>query len=207
MSDFPDLYAQSKDRQVAFSQAKAVFETAGVTYDDFVAYMTECIERFKPLVVVSHDLDGEYGHGTHVLAAAALTEAVEKSDNVEKLYLHLYDENPIVLNFDVPLDNFDGKTAYEVSCDGFSCHKSQHWTWFYKWIYGSEENPITKASQISSYSPCRYGLYYTTVGEDTAGGDFFENVDTYGERIECKLEEFKKQLINAMKESKRGVFQ
>ena len=207
MSDFPDLYAQSKDRQVALSQAKAVFESAGVTYDDFVAYMTGCIERFKPLVIVSHDLDGEYGHGTHVLTAAALIEAVEKTGSVEKLYLHLYEENPIVMDYDVPLSNFGGKTAYEVSCDGFACHKSQHWTWFYKWIYGSEENPITKASQIRSYSPCKYGLYYTAVGEDTVGGDFFENVDTYGERIADKLEELKKQLIDATDKSQRGVFQ
>lgn len=207
MSDFPDLYAQSKERNVAFSQAEAVFEAAGVTYEDFVAYMTECIDRFKPLVVVSHDLDGEYGHGTHVLAAAALTEAIENSDGVEKLYLHLYDENPIVMDFDVPLNHFDGKTAYEVSCDGFACHKSQHWTWFYKWIYGSEDNPITKASQIRSYSPCKYGLYYTTVGPDTTGGDFFENVDTYEERIQNKLEELKKQFIDATDKSQRGVFQ
>lgn len=206
MSDFPDLYAQSKDRNVAFSQAKAVFEAAGVTYDDFVAYMTDCIRRFKPLVVVSHDLNGEYGHGTRVLAAAALTEAIEDSEGVEKLYLHLYDENPIVMDFDVPLNHFDGKTAYEVSCEGFACHQSQHWTWFYKWIYGSEDNPITKASQIRSYSPCKYGLYYTTVGVDTAGGDFFENVDTYGERIENKLEEYKKQLIDATDKCQRGVF-
>ena len=178
-----------------------------MTYDDFVAYMEGCIERFKPLVVVSHDLDGEYGHGTHVLTAAALIEAVEKTDSVEKLYLHLYEENPIVMNFDIPLETFGGKTAYEVSCDGFSCHKSQHWTWFYKWIYGSEESPITKASQIRSYSPCKYGLYYTKVGTDTIGGDFFENVDTYEERIDRTIEKIKKQLTEVADESKRGVFQ
>ena len=206
MSDFPDLYAQSKDRQVAFSQAEAVFESAGVTYEDFVAYMEECIERFKPLVIISHDLDGEYGHGTHVLAAAALTEAVKKTDSVEKLYLHLYEENTINMDYDVPLEAFGGKTAYEVSCDGFACHESQHWTWFYKWIYGSEENPITKASQIRSYSPCKYGLYYTRVGVDTTGGDFFENVDTYGERIDKELKELKEQLTDVTDESKRGVF-
>lgn len=206
MSDFPDLYAQSKDRQVAFSQAEAVFKSAGVTYEDFVAYMEECIERFKPLVIVSHDLDGEYGHGTHVLTAAALTEAVEKTDSVEKLYLHLYEENTINMDYDVPLEAFNGKTAYEVSCDGFACHESQHWTWFYKWIYGSEENPITKASQIRSYSPCKYGLYYTKVGVDTAGGDFFENIDTYGERIDKELKELKEQLTDVTDESKRGVF-
>lgn len=197
MSDFPDLYAESKDRETAFKQAEAVFESAGVTYDDFVSYITECLRRFKPLAVVSHDLDGEYGHGTHVLASAALTEAVTCAADeaqyphsaaaygtweVEKLYLHLYEENQIQMNFDIPLEQFDGKTAFEVSQDGFGCHKSQHWTWFYKWMYGTEERPITQAADIKKYSPCIYGLFYTKVGNDVIGGDFLENVMTYEER-------------------------
>lgn len=220
MSDFPDLYAQSKDRSVAFSQAEKVFAASGVTYDDFVSYMTECIRRFKPTVVISHDLDGEYGHGTHVLAAAALTEAIDATADatkypesakqygtweIQKLYLHLYDENQIVMNYDIPLDSFGGKTAYEVSCEGFGCHKSQHWTWFYKWIYGSEENPYTKASQIKTYSPCKYGLYYTGVGQDVEGGNFFENVVTHEEEVGIKIEEVMKQIIEA-KDKMRGVF-
>lgn len=221
MSDFPDLYAESKDREVAFSQAEKVFASAGVSYDDFVAYMTECIRRFKPSVVVSHDLDGEYGHGTHVMAAAALTEAIEYTGDkekypesaekygiweIDKLYLHLYEENQIVMDYDIPLESFGGKTAYEVSCEGFACHKSQHWTWFYKWIYGSEENPVTKASQIRTYSPCKYGLYYTSVGTDVEGGDFFENVVTHSERVSNKIKEIKKQIINAQGQMMRGVF-
>lgn len=220
MSDFPDLYAQSKDRAVAFSEAEKVFASAGVTYDDFIGYMTECIRRFKPSVVVSHDLDGEYGHGTHVLAAAALTEAINCTADatkypesakeygiweIEKLYLHLYEENEILMNYDVPLEAFGGKTAYEVSREGFACHKSQHWTWFYKWIYGSDENPYTKASQIRTYSPCKYGLYYTNVGVDKEGGDFFENVVTHKENVRMKIGEAMKQIIDA-KDKMRGVF-
>lgn len=204
MSEFPDLYAESKDREVAFKQASAVFESVGITYDDFVGYITECLRRFKPLVVVSHDLDGEYGHGTHVLASAALTEAIayamdetQYSDSaaeygiweIEKLYLHLYEENQIQMNFDIPLEKFNGKTAFEVSQEGFACHKSQHWTWFYKWMYGTEERPIRKATDINKYSPCYYGLYDTKVGEDIIGGDFFENVMTYEERAMEALKE------------------
>ena len=194
MSEFPDLYAESKERKTAFEQASAVFESVGITYDDFIGYITECIRRFKPYVVVSHDLDGEYGHGTHVLCSAALTEAITcatdaecypESANlygtweVQKTYLHLYGKNPIVMDFDVPLEHFEGKTAFEVSQEGFACHKSQHWTWFYKWMYGTEESPIKKASAIRKYSPCQYGLYDTKVGFDRIGGDFFENVKSY----------------------------
>ncbi len=197
MSDFPDLYAESKDRQTAFDQAKAAFASVGVTYDDFVNYMITCLRRFKPLVVVSHDLNGEYGHGAHVYAAAALTEAITLSGdaekypesaaqygtwNVEKTYLHLYDQNQIVMDWDTPLESLGGKTPFQVTQEGFGCHKSQHWTWFNRWIYGTSDAPISLASQISSYSPCNYGLYQTNVGLDVVGGDFFENVKTYAVR-------------------------
>ena len=220
ISEFPDLYAQSKNREEAFKQAEKVFEAAGVSYDDFIAYLTECIRRFKPSVVVSHDLNGEYGHGTHVLVSSALTEAIgyAKEENaypdsadkygtweIQKLYLHLYEENKIEMNYDVPLSSFDGKTAYQVSCEGFACHKSQHWTWFYKWIYGSDENPYTKASQIKTYSPCKYGLYYTSVGTDEVGGDFFENVTTHEDSVCIQIKDAMEQMIKA-KEEMRGVF-
>lgn len=197
MSDFPDLYSESKDRAVAFSAAQKVYESAGITYEDFKGYITECIRRFKPLVVVSHDLDGEYGHGTHVYAAAALTEAITLASDetqfpdsaaaygtwsVEKTYLHLYPENQITMDWDTPLESLGGKTPFEVTQEGFACHKSQHWTWFYKWIYGTSESPIALATQVRGYSPCRYGLYDTKVGPDVVGGDFFENVETYAQR-------------------------
>ena len=220
ISEFPDLYAQSKNRSEAFSQAKKVFENAGVTYDDFIGYLTECIRRFKPSVVVSHDLDGEYGHGTHVLVAAALTEAIEACSDetkypesakeyggwdIQKLYLHLYEENQIVMNYDIPLEAFGGKTAYQVSCDGFACHKSQHWTWFYKWIYGSEDNPYTKASQIKTYSPCEFGLYYSSVGMDVVGGDFLENVVSHEDKVRNEVKDAMQLIIDA-KDKMRGVF-
>ena len=197
MSQFPDLYSESKDRATAFSAAQKVYENAGFTYEDFVEYITECIRRFQPLVVVSHDLNGEYGHGTHVYAATALTDAIVLAADqtqfpdsaalygpwtVEKTYLHLYPENRITMDWDTPLDSLGGKTPFEVTQEGFACHKSQHWTWFYKWIYGTADAPITKASQVRGYSPCRYGLYDTQVGPDAVGGDFFENVETYPQR-------------------------
>ena len=190
MTDFPDLYSESEE------QALNAFAAYGIGFEDYVGYITDTIRRFKPLVVMSHDVNGEYGHGTHILCSKALMEAVTLTQDasyrpesaeqygtwdVEKTYLHLYKENPIVMDWDVPLDSFGGLTAFEASRLGFDCHESQHWTWFYGWIYGKNA-PITKASEISTYSPCEYGLYRTTVGADVVGGDFFENVMTYGER-------------------------
>lgn len=195
ISDFPDVYSESKDRDTAFKEAEEAFGEKGVTYDDFKAYITGLIRRFKPLVVVSHDLNGEYGHGTHVFCASALTEAVllaQEKENypqsaqeygvwqTQKVYLHLYDTNKIIMDWDKPLESLGGKTAFQKTQEGFDCHKSQHWTWFYNWIYG-KNNQITKASQIEKYSPCEYGLFYTTVGVDVAGGDFMENVITHSE--------------------------
>ena len=165
--------------------------------DRFTEFQVEQIRRFKPLVVVTHAENGEYGHGTHVYAAAALTDALilaadptQYPDSaaaygpwtVEKTYLHLYPENSITMDWDTPLKSLGGKTPFEVTQEGFACHKSQHWTWFYKWIYGTAESPITQATRVRGYSPCRYGLYDTKVGPDVTGGDFFENVETYAQR-------------------------
>lgn len=190
MTDFPDLYSESEE------YALSVFSAYGVEFTDFIDYIVEQIRRFKPLVIMTHDIDGEYGHGTHILCAKAVMEAVNLSADPsyhpesaekygvwepQKTYLHLYPEDPITMDWDVPLDAFDGKTAFEVSRLGFDCHESQHWTWFYGWVYG-KNYPITAAKDIRSYSPCSYGLYKTTVGADIVGGDFFENVVSYPEQ-------------------------
>lgn len=194
ISDFPDLYSESKNREQALSQALKVYSRAGAEPEDFLSYLVSCIRRCRPLVVVGHDLDGEYGHGAHVLCADALIQAVQAAADAsrfpeaglpwtaEKLYLHLYEENPVVLDLDVPFDSLGGRTPFQVTQDGFACHKSQHWTWFYKWIYGTKDRPVTRASDIRTYSPCLYGLYDTRVGPDETGTDLFEHVETYAAR-------------------------
>lgn len=181
---FPDLYSESLDWAVN------AFAGYGYNREDFVSYQCEMIRRFKPEIVVAHDVNGEYGHGTHRLNTDTLREALEltadaanypESANtygtwdVPKTYVHLWEERPIVMNYDIPLDYFGGKTAYEMSVAGYGCHNSQHWTWFTDWLVGTDAAPITAASQITKYSPCNYGLYRTTVGDD-ARGDMFENV-------------------------------
>jgi len=190
ISNFPDLYSESLDAAITS------YGWYGYSYDDFCRYITDSLRRFRPQVVVTHDVNGEYGHGTHILCTAALRDSlVYTSDenvypesaakygtwDVPKTYLHLYNENKIVMDFDVPLEAFGGKTAFQVSQDGFACHESQHWTWFYGWLHGNS-TPITKASQIAYYSPCQYGLYRTTVGADVIGGDFFENMKSYADQ-------------------------
>ncbi|MBR0131067.1 MAG: PIG-L family deacetylase [Firmicutes bacterium] len=197
ISEFPDIYAEGKDREAVLGKILANFAPYGYDYEDFLGYSVEMLRRFKPLVVVDHDLNGEYGHGAHVLNTATMCDAIELADDPssypesaekyglwkpEKLYLHLYDEDPIVMDWDTPYESMGGKTPFQMTQEGFRCHKSQHWTWFYKWIYGTSGAPITKATQIKTYSPCNYGLWYSSVGKDVRGGDFFENVMSYAEK-------------------------
>ncbi len=184
ISDFPDAYSESYDG------ALKNLKNAGFTENDALAFQVEQIRRFKPLVILGHDLKGEYGHGQHILNSTLLTRAVDLAADsshlpesstlydaydTPKLYLHLYNENQIELDLDTPKEYLDGKTPFEVSKEGFACHSSQQGTWFRTWLNG-KNGEITKASQIKTYSPCKFGLYRTTVGEDVLKTDLFENV-------------------------------
>ena len=182
---FPDLYSESID------QARYRYEANGVSEDQIIACQVEMLRRFKPNVICGHDINGEYGHGTHCLNTETLMKAVEIAPDPEmyadtaqkygvwdvpKTYIHLLEDNPITLDFDTPLDYFGGKTAYQVSVEGYGCHYSQHWTWFTRWLKGTDDEPITAAADIEEYSPCLYGLYRSTVGEDTGINDLFEHI-------------------------------
>ena len=211
ISDFPDLYSETYD------QAISAYKRKGYTFDDFSGFFVDQIRRFKPLVAISHDINGEYGHGTHCLAAKALMDASERCTDEtfrpesakkygvwepSKVYLHSYEENQITLNWDIPLEKFGGKTAFQMSQEGYRCHKSQHiFPGLKNWLFGSS-NQITKASQIKTYSPCLFGLYKTTVGADVVGGDFFENVKTYAVQEQEALQKAEEERLKAEEESR-----
>lgn len=176
----------------------------GMTREDILGFIVEQIRRYNPLVAVAHDFNGEYGHFQHIIYAELVAEALEitadgayypeSADNwglwdVPKAYFHLYEENAIVMDWDQPLEHFDGLTAFQVTQTlGFPCHKTQQETWFYRWINGWGEG-ITKASQITTYSPCNYGLYRSTVGADAEKNDFFENLSSYEEQARIAEEQ------------------
>ncbi len=189
---FPDIAeskGSSKDpKEKVLADALKLYDEDKVT-----AFQVEQIRRFKPMVIVGHDIKGEYTHGAHMVNAYTLQKALEMSNkeefykesyekyglwDVPKTYLHLWPENKITMNWDIPLESLNGKTAFEVSKEGYKCHASQQWTMFTKWIAG--EN-IKKASDIATYSPCEFGLYRTTVGMDVQKNDFLENITLYVE--------------------------
>ncbi len=169
----------------------AEYEKRGFSKDELLGFVVEQIRRFKAPIVVGHDFGGEYGHGMHKVYADLLSKAVysakDKNEfsqtaekygihNVQKAYFHNYEKNPIVLNFDTPLECLGGLTAFQYTQQkGFPSHTSQLKYDFTEWIYGTQ-GQITKASQLIKYNPAEYGLFYTTVGEDTSKDDMFENV-------------------------------
>ena len=169
ISDFPDLYASKE----SLESAKAVYGEETVT-----AWQVEQLRRFKPSVVLGHDVNGEYGHGAHQLNAVTLLTALERSGDpaqypesaetygawqVPKCYLHLWPENTLQMEWgEMPLAAFGGRTALEMAAEGFACHVSQT-QWF--------------SVKAGGKNDCRkFGLAYTNVGPDEAKNDFFEHI-------------------------------
>ena len=171
---FPDAYSES------LNGATTNLSYAGFSIDDVINFQIEIIKRFKPLVVVNHDEAGEYSHGQHILNTHALKEALnllEYEYKPEKVYLHLYAENSITMNYDIPLEYYNGMTAYEVSKLGYAEHDSQQYTWFTDWLKG-KNNGYTKATDIKTYSPTKFGLYYSKNGNyETLDNDLFYDVE------------------------------
>ena len=211
VSDFPDEYSTTKDG------ALLNFERVGYTIDDLIKFQVNAIRKYKPYVVVGHDENGEYSHGQHILNTFILKTAYSKANeidydpesaeqygiwNIQKLYLHLYEQNKLCLNYDEPLTSFEGKTAFQVSQEAFAYHISQQYTWFREWLYGTNNN-ITSYTQIKTYNPCEFGLYYTNVGEDELKTDLFEHInDTKNNPINEDKEEEKQQNIEIESEQK-----
>lgn len=183
---FGDYKAETLD------EAYGIYRYMGEDENQILEYVVESIRRFKPKVAIGHDIiNGEYGHGVHILYADLLTKALEITNDptkfpesaekfglwdVPKTYLHLYPENSIIVDWDIPLSKFDGMTAYEVTKKiGFPCHVSQI-NGFLWYMAGADT-----AKDVQKYSPCEYGLYRSTVGPDVEKNNFFENMTTYAE--------------------------
>lgn len=151
--------------------------------ENFRAFQVEQIRRFKPLVIVAQDPDGEYGHGAHQLTVKALQWAVyaaadrtqypelaEKYDvwNTPKTYLHLYGpaEERTVLDYEASSDRLGGKSPYEVACLAFREHLSQQQWGFEVYSFDSE------------YDSHSFGLYRSLIGSDEMKNDLFEHMET-----------------------------
>ncbi len=143
--------------------------------------VTEWIRRFKPDVIITHDFEGEYGHGAHQVCADAVVKSLGYAADakkfpesakaygiwdVPKCYIHLYPEGQIRFDWRVPLERFGGKTAFDVASEAFYCHVSQRHTSY----------------MVEDSGPCDcslFGLYRSLVGPDEKKNDLFEHLPMY----------------------------
>lgn len=141
-----------------------------VDRDATVLYLVQLIRQYEPVLLFTHEPEGEYGHMQHKLVSAVVLEAVEKAQDpafdpasaelygvwqVQKLYWHDYEQAEAQLLFDPdkPLAAFDGKTAYEICCAAYKKHKSQQSRTYAVHRYGEHPNSFNF-----------FGLAYSAVG-------------------------------------------
>ena len=130
--------------------------------------------------MVTHDVNGEYEHGMHKMCADSALNAFEAAASaarypesakefgtfqMSKLYLHLYKDNPIVMDWDQPLSAFDGKTGFEVAKEAYLHHRTQQ---------GYEQFQVEPRDSL--YSSYAFGLARTRVGNDVNKNELFENI-------------------------------
>ena len=137
------------------------------------------IRRYRPEVIVTHDLDGEYGHNQHKITSRLMQGAIEAAADatrfpdtaaqygiwqVKKLYIHLYGENQVNMPWKVPLAELDGRTPLEVARLGYAEHASQQ--------------KYFQVEDGGKYDSALFGLAFSTVGQDSGSNDMFENIPT-----------------------------
>ncbi len=162
VGDFKDLYS------TLLETAKSQYDTDAMT-----GFIVECIRRTRPLVLVTHDVNGEYGHGAHMLVSKLTRESLdlcaEKDAYIEsakkygvhspeKTYIHLYKENEIILDVDAEYDSLVNKSPFETAREAYKCHISQQ-----KWSF--------KVTKTGTDDCRRFGLYRSYVNCDVASND------------------------------------
>ena len=177
----PDKYSKSLKAQYRIWSQTAVYRK-----------VTSAIRRYKPEVIVTQDVNGEYGHGAHRACADAVmvcnsyaADSMRWPDSVQaygiwqakKVYIHLYKENQIHMDWNRRLQAYSGRTAIDVATEALECHVSQTargWT----------------MSKADGHDNALFGLYYTSVGQDVAKNDFMEHIEgaVSGKQYDSTLE-------------------
>ena len=129
-------------------------------------------------MVATHDFKGEYGHGGHEAIADSVTKSVGYAADgqkypasgeaygvwqVKKLYIHLWKENQLRLDWHRPLEAFGGRDGLTVATEALAMHRSQTARGWEMEDGGACDNRL-------------FGLYMTQVGPDEAGDDLFEHI-------------------------------
>jgi len=146
--------------------------------DKAVGYIVELIRKYKPSVIVTHDVGGEYGHGAHMETSLATQLAFEQASDPTKfpetaeqygvwkpgkLYLHMYGKDKITYDLNAPLAAYNGETVLQVATAAFERHRSQ----------------AAKGWTVESTGECSmalFGLFASNVGPDMQHDSMFENI-------------------------------
>ena len=155
-----------------------------------LSWAVELFRRYRPEVAVTHDLDGEYGHGQHKMTADALTKAWAVSGDPEifpesaaawgawqprKLYVHLYGPKAerTQLDWDVPLASFGGRTGMDLAVEAYKKHRTQMSLTI---EVGGQTRKLSVRGTGKIFPNTSFGLYGTTVGPDEEHTDFLEHI-------------------------------
>ena len=145
---------------------------------NIVRVLVERIRRYRPEVIVTHDLKGEYGHNQHKITASAMESAIKAAADpsqfpesyekygawqTKKLYLHLYNKHKIVMDWTSPMKELNGYSPMKLAQMCYAKHVSQH-----KYDFAVEPK--------GKYDNAKFGLAYTTVGYDKKGNDMMEHI-------------------------------
>ena len=146
-------------------------------YDEVLLAVVRLYRCYRPLVVFAQDKNGEYGHWQHKLTSKAAVEAAPLAADpefdpesveqygtwqVQKVFLHLYEENRITIDAHRPLSFFGGDDAYTVARRAFTKHKTQQG-------YGFS---VTRDDGEFAFN--QFGM---ATGVVEAGEDVFDNID------------------------------
>ena len=171
------LWGDFRDKYSKTSLANAYKDVGGK--EKVLEWLTAIYRQYKPEVVVTQDVNGEYGHWQHRMIADAAQLCIETAAaegeylesffeygtwQVKKLYMHLWPENQIVFDWSVPLLSMGGQPSIDLAINAFDYHVTQH---------SSGYNVQATGAQ---YDNQVFGLAYTTVGEDVRKDDFLENI-------------------------------
>ena len=144
-------------------------------------WVAALFRRYRPEAVVTQSAAGENKKGENAMIADACLQVFEKAAvegeyldsygtygvwQVKKLYLHLAEEDPLTLDWSVPLLSLQGQSGLEAAQAGWAQHLSQ----------AKLKKPIAVQAAGDDWDSTRFGLVKTVIGPDSRHDDFLEGI-------------------------------
>ena len=163
---FEDIYRSTTELRAVWTESRVQ------------AFLIEQIRKYQPSVIVTQDVNGEYGHMAHKWMVAQVRKVFTMSGNPAKypesaekykawnplkLYIHMYPCYKHNINTRIPLARFNGKTAFQMAQLGFACHSSQN-------------GGMHMVSDSNKYSIRLFGLEQSRIGFINRTNNMMEGV-------------------------------